>query len=311
MPAAPNAAAKIPPGEARGRFVISPNPDLSGSDEQPGLKTGTPSPEIGIGNTTGAPARKGVAAKTAPGASSKGGSGAGSAKNKPGSGVGSAANAANGSGAGTGGTGNGAGTGAGPGAQKKPFAGITIVGGGYEPGTEAEPPTVTQAPRPLQTAYGLNIISTEDSGGGLPFFGVFSHEQIYTVYLDMRAVDTDRDPSWTLEFAVIQDPSENTAAVRDLSRNQQGLVLPFPAVKEKPLWPAGLVHKYLGRMIIVYAVINPEGRMDQVSIKESPDPLLNEPLVKALGKWIFRPAQLQGEAVAAKLLLGIPLWAAE
>ncbi len=313
MPAAPSATAKIPPGEARGRFVISPNSDLSGSDTEPGVKTGTPAPEIGIGNTAGAPVRKGVAPKTAPGTSSKGGSGTGTAKNKSGSGNGSAANTTGGSGTGTAaGAGNGSGTGAGPSAKKKAFAGITIVGGGYEPGSDPESPAITQAPpRPLQTAYGLNIISTEDSGGGLPFYGVFSHEQIYTVYLDMRTVETDRDPSWTLEFAVIQDSPENSAAVRDLSRAQQGLVLPFPAIKEKPAWPAGLVRKYPGKMMIVFGIIDAQGKMEQVSIKESPDPLLNEPVIKALGKWVFRPAQLQGEPVAAKALLGIPLWASE
>jgi hypothetical protein len=301
MPAAPGQTAAIPAGESRGRFVISPQANLYGSDAEPGLKTGVPAAEIGIGNTTGAPARKGIASKTAPITPGKNGSGIGS-------GGGSGRGTGNGGPSGTGsGSGSGSGSGPGAGSSKKPFAGITIVGGDYEPGTDSDTPPVTKPVRPLQTAYGLNIISTEDSGGGLPFYGVFSHEQIYTVYLDMRTVEEDQDPSWTIEFAVNQDTS-STPAIQNLSRSQQGLVLPFPAFKEKPVWPPALVHKYPGRMIVVFAVITAAGKVEQISIKESPDALLNEPVIRALSKWVFRPAQTGGQPVSAKMLMGIPLW---
>ncbi len=309
MPATPSQTASVPIGEARGRFVISPDPNLNGSDAEPGFKTGTPSPKVGIGNTTGAPARKGAAPKGEPAASAKAGSISGPASAKTAAGTTAGGGFARTAGAGSG-TATTAGNSSGSAPAKKPFAGITIVGGNYEPGSDADMPPVTRAVRPLQTAYGLNIISTEDSGGGLPFFGVFSHEQIYTVYLDMRTVEADPDPSWTFEFALIQD-SSSSPAVRDLSRSQQGLVLPFPSAKEKPAWPAGLVHKYAGKMIIVYGLINTEGKMEQISVKDSPDPLLNEPVVRALGKWIFRPAQSEGQPVPAKALFGIPLWAPE
>jgi hypothetical protein len=48
--------------------------------------------------------------------------------------------------------------------------------------------------------------------------------------------------------------------------------------------------------------------LEQISVKESPDVLLNEPVVTALSKRTFRPAQLNGEPVPAKVLMGIPLW---
>jgi hypothetical protein len=64
-------------------------------------------------------------------------------------------------------------------------------------------------------------------------------------------------------------------------------------------------------MIIVFAVINIEGKMEQLSVKESPDTLLNKPVLSALSKWVFRPARLDGEPVRAKILLGIPLWLPE
>jgi hypothetical protein len=45
-----------------------------------------------------------------------------------------------------------------------------------------------------------------------------------------------------------------------------------------------------------------------MSVKQSPDSVLNQPLLSALSEWDFRPAQLRGKPVAAKVLLGIPLW---
>jgi hypothetical protein len=312
MPTKPDQAANIPAGEARGRFVIAPNANLSGSDEEPGFKAGTPSTNTGIGNTD-APvaARKGLA-KAAPAAPASGsGSNAAAAKSKT---VGNSAPAKEKAATGTGlgsksgsgsGGGNGSGAGTAPVPVKPAFSGITIVGGDYEPGDDSEAPPVTRAPRPLQTAYGLSVISTEDSGGGLPFVGVFSHEQIYTVYLDMRTVEDDQDPSWTLELAILEESASSGG------RSKEGLVLPFPATKEKPVLPANVVRRHLGKMILVYGIINTQGRLEQISVKDGPDGLLNEPVIKAMGKWIFRPAQLEGHAVAAKMLLGIPLWLPE
>jgi TonB family protein len=60
-------------------------------------------------------------------------------------------------------------------------------------------------------------------------------------------------------------------------------------------------------MIIVYAIINPQGKMEQLSVMDSPDPALNEIVLKSLSKWSFRPAQLEGQPVPIKMLMGIPL----
>jgi TonB family protein len=88
-------------------------------------------------------------------------------------------------------------------------------------------------------------------------------------------------------------------------------VLPFPATKVQPAMPAELVRKYPRAVILVYGLINTEGRMEQLAVKESPDASLNEPVLKALRDWVFRPAQRDGQTVAAKVLFGIPVWAAQ
>jgi hypothetical protein len=202
------------------------------------------------------------------------------------------------------------GSGANPGAPKSSFGGITIIGGAGGTGSTANSGANSASappPRPLQTSYGYTVISTESSGGGIPFVGVFSQEQVYTVFLDMRQTETDPAPSWTLQFSVLQETGAQAIA-KSPTGTQQGLVLPFPAVKEQPALPAELVHKYLRKMVIVYAIVNIEGKMEQMSVKDSPDPLLNESVLNALRNWVFRPARLNGEPVRAKILLGIPLW---
>jgi TonB family protein len=71
--------------------------------------------------------------------------------------------------------------------------------------------------------------------------------------------------------------------------------------------PADLVRKYSGRLVIAYAVVTADGKMEQLSIKQSPDPALNDVVLSALQKWTFRPARRNGEVIPTKILLGIPV----
>ena len=183
-----------------------------------------------------------------------------------------------------------------------------MVGGSYDSGTAVNPDPVVHASRPLQTSYGVTVISTENSGGGLPYVGVFSNEQIYTVYLDMRESESDAIPSWILEFALFPDSADAAGVPPNPSESREGLILPFPITKKLPELPTNLVQAHLNELVIVYAVINEEGKAEQMSVKQSPEARLNEPLLETLSEWVFRPAQLHGEPVPIKALLGIPLW---
>ena len=61
-------------------------------------------------------------------------------------------------------------------------------------------------------------------------------------------------------------------------------------------------------VVIVYGIVNKEGKIEHMSIQESPDPLLNQPVLDALSKWVFLPGLLNGVPVAVQALLGVPLW---
>jgi len=297
MPAAPDQAVKIPIGEARGRFAISPRPNLSGANTgAPSTIAGDGSKPVVVGIETdkaSAPAVTTSPTAAAPPASITISFGSGPAikEKAPGSGVGAAVS----------------GSGSAPAAPKTAFAGITVTGGIEDGGGGSNASRPPQTRRPLQTSYGVSVISTESSGGGLPSFGLFSNHDIYTVYVDMREVETDSNPSWTLEVAVAQYPPVPGNTAKNIAV-AQGLVLPFPLAKKQPSFPPDLVSKHLRKSIIVYGVINVDGTMEQISVKQSPDPALNQSVLAALSQWAFRPATRNGIPFAVKVLLGIPLW---
>jgi hypothetical protein len=119
----------------------------------------------------------------------------------------------------------------------------------------------------------------------------------------MRRTVAEEPHDWIFEFGAAPEPDATASAARPWRK----FVLPFPIIREQPVLPPELVRKYSRRMIIVYAVINVDGKMEEMSVKDSPDPLLNPPALSALSKWIFKPAQSDGKTVASKMLVGIPL----
>ena len=322
-PAAPGEPVEVPAGESRGRFAISPEPNFNSPKSEPGSNAGGTASAAGLGNqselSTGNPAGDGQAG-ISNGASrlaigGAGGTGLGTGKDSgPGNGgTGTDAGRGSGSGAGVGagaGSSPGSGSGAGAGRGGGAFPGMTIQGGSLETGTAgAQPMARAAAPIAPRSGYGMTVLSTANSGGGLGDYGVFSHEAVYTVYVDMRQSAEDRAPSWTLQCAALQRtqaPADKSVVAPTAA--DQGFVPPYPITKEQPKLPAELVRKYLPRTVVVYAVITAEGKVEQASVKQSPDPQLNKLLLDALNKWTFRPGELNGNPVPVKMLLGIPLY---
>ena len=200
-PTLPQEAPLIPLGEARGRFAVSPNVNLA-PEIAPGSKIESMANTAAIGQTSAAvgnaAGETAVGSGTGSGGSAGGGGGQGSGVGADkGSGKGgTGTEAARGSGTGIGmGTGPGAtsatGAGAGNGTGKGGLPGLTIQGGTYKRdagnggrnGNDASREiNITMDREPVQTAYGMTITSTADSGGGLPDLGVFAHEKVYTVF---------------------------------------------------------------------------------------------------------------------------------
>jgi len=343
MPGPPEAAADVPPGEARGQFAMGPEPNLQGSSKLPpgnpdgvvggtgaglgGAGTGPGGTGTGSGGTgsgsgeggggggtgkgTGPGVGDGVGPGTGTGAGTGTGTGSGSGINGTGGGgVGSGTGTGTGSGPGRGeGTGTGTGTGSGPGSGNNPFPGISIAGGtgttGAVGGSKSQHPR-TPDRRPT---YGMTVVATASSGGGLRDFGIFRNESVFTVYVEMTHSVTPA-PSWTFQYALLRRPGANPNSLTISGGSvqmQEHILAPFPINKEKPQFPEEVVARNLGRIIVVYAEITDEGKAQNMRIIQSPNPLLNQPVLEALSRWTFRPAEMNNQPVAVKALLGIPL----
>jgi hypothetical protein len=193
------------------------------------------------------------------------------------------------------GSGNGAGSAPGAGG----FPGISIRGGNRGNGSGGIRANIVHG---TQTSYAMTITSTANSGGGLPDFGVFQNQKVYTVYLDMRTNDEDRIPSWTMEYALLQsqsgDPTERVKGTP---------TPPYATLKEVPEVTPDVAVKYAHKLIIASAILTVAGKLEQVTVKQSPDPQIVSTLIDALKNWTFQPSAIDGKPVALRVLLGIRL----
>jgi hypothetical protein len=308
-PAPPELAGRLPMGQTRGRFADFPQAVLRPQDTNAGSRSeGSPS-STAIGNRADA---RGTDAAVGANAGSTGtlaagtmggGSNEGIGMGRAGSGNGASGHASSATGAGDGaGSHGGSGSGVGVGPGRGVFPGITIQGGSLNPGRTAIA-SIGGVALPPQTSYSLTIVSTGTSGGGLGDFGVFNDEKVYTVYLDMRRTAQDPMPAWTLQYALVD--SHDSQSEPSAKRSQ--VAPPFLVVKHLPKLPPELVSKYVKGLIVVYGVLDEEGKLGSVSIKQTPDSRFGAPLLDVLQKWVFRPAELNGHPVPIKVLLGIPL----
>jgi hypothetical protein len=312
IPPPPDVIAKVPLGEARSLFAVAPGESTVIADPSAGSRGGGSSTKA-TGNGTPSDNANGDAIADVP---SGGGSGMGSS----GSGVGTGAKYGNGTGTGLnsgvegtgGGRGSAAGTGTGSGAGNAlgsgrgagnaagagGFPGISIRGGNYGNGSGGIHPTLT--PR-NQTSYGMTVTSTASSGGGLPDFGVFQNQKVYTVYLDMRVSDDDTAPSWTLQYAPLQPLSGLAGGA------QKQPTPPYATLKQIPELTPELAAICAHKMIVISGILTADGKLEQISVKKSPDPQVNSVVTDALSNWTFQPSQIDGKPVALKIMMGIRL----
>jgi hypothetical protein len=324
MPLPPGTNAKVPDGEARGKFALAPGGTLNPNTLNPGKAKGEPSTNPGTGQE-GAQAPNaatennsnpghGEGHSSTPGgngqttmakAGSIGSAGGPNGTNNPlANGTGGTGNGkgrgteGKGAGKSNGGRGTGTGSGAGSGSGTGSFPGITIQGG-EDTATTAnnDDPGFTIEP---QAAYGMTVISTASSGGGLEDFGVFADQRIFTVYIPMKRSPEEADPTWTLQYGLMNDDSMSAS-------DDQQVLAPSPVMRQWPQVPAELQKKYAERQVVIYAIVDKEGKVSQVAVKKTPDRRVSDPIAQALSKWVFRPAQVNGQPTAVKILIGIPL----
>ena len=295
--------ATLPPGQRQGRFVIVAG-NTSGSGELPGggkASDGTGVGGEGANGTGNAPGGGGRGTGTAAGTGSGNGNGHGGGNGGGhGTGIGKGTGTGSGSsGTGTGrgisGSGAGDGTGAGSGSGSGNGSGddgLTIiggVGGGRASGT----PVPTSLPKRAGESYDLTIIgSSSNTAFSASEFG---SETAYTVFISMRESDVP-GPDWTLQYALVSHGGHSGL-----------LASPAPVEKNGVRFPDALALRYASRSAIVGGVVDENGKLLGLHVVRSPDSALTASLFDALQKWRFRAAEIDGKAVAVKVLITIPI----
>jgi TonB family protein len=311
-----NKPSAVPPGELYGTFTLSPVGTTALGLAGGGADTkGVP----GIGNASGAvtgASAAGVATTPNAGVGNKPVGGSGESKTvraaaAPGTGTGhgnagSGNETGNGSGAGLHTLGNGRAPGTGFGSS--PFPSIMIQGGSAGNGRSIAggPTTGTAKPGSAkpQTNYEMTIVANGGSGGGFKDFGVFRDEASYTVYLDMADAGV-HGSGWTLQYAL--DSQLPPVASAMASRTHGKLVPPYATLKSLPSFLPDAAKRGHGGTIVVFGVINRQGKFEDLRIMHSPDTGLDQFMLDALKKWTFRPAEVDGAQVSVRILLGVPV----
>jgi hypothetical protein len=301
----------IPDGEISGRFAVAPltasvrPPDASGSgtSDHAGSRSGTGDGAAVGTNPNGGPTGSGTLL-----AKEEGGSGSGAGKAGVGNSAGAGTGVKAGAGAGTGnGTGSGAGnaTGAGSGTgihigsgsggnggvgngRGGGMTGISIAGAAGGGGGSIH--TATGASR----SYGLTVISAGNNGGPAHDFGAFSrNETVYTVYIPMRDVGGGAD--WSMQYALADVP------------NSKGLLTPpFATKKLKATRRPGDDPGSDLTPVFVAGIIDANGKLEALRPARASDARAQS-AIAVLAEWQFTPAKLDGQPVAAKVLIGVML----
>lgn len=277
--------------EIHGRFEVAPvalptQAKGSSGDSRPDKKPGS---DAGISSATG---QSPSAASTNAGQVGGRGSVASGAP---------ASTSPSGKGQGTGSRGTSSGAApSGTSGNSSPFGSISIQGGSLSAGHgggATEKPAAAQPPS-QHGSYGMTIVSSGSSGGGLRDFGAFRDGPVYTVYLDVSSLGI-KGTRWSLQYG----------AAREVRLAHPGALLtpPFPSHQVLPKFPAERVASNLTRLFVIQAEISAEGNMESIQILQSPDLTLNSLLKDCLLKWSFQSASMGADPVAVRVLIGIPI----
>jgi hypothetical protein len=266
-------SAAIPEGQLSGRFVVGPS-------GEPGAEKEPRSTDAGTGHNSDGGGKM----------ASKDGLSTGAGSGNPGhrgiaSGIGPGTSPEPGTEA-RAGSPNGR---IGSGTSGNSAPGISISGGAPGRGGATARTAV-----PQHGTYSLMIISGGSSGGASRDVGVFGrNETVYSVSIPMG--DAGGGPDWTMQYALLTP-----------EQNGKGLLVPPLARKKSAATMSSSALSMQTEPVLITAIIDEQGKLQAMKSVRAQDGR-SQAALRALQQWEFLPAQLDGRAVATKVLLGIPV----
>ena len=123
--------------------------------------------------------------------------------------------------------------------------------------------------------------------------------------VNMRANDDDKAPSWTLQYAVLPPPVDPASGI---SIKVNGVPTPpYATLKQIPELTPDQAAACAGKMIVIAGILTADGKLEQLSVKKTPDAQVNSVVTDALSNWTFQPSQVDGKPVALKVMIGVRL----
>jgi protein TonB len=124
---------------------------------------------------------------------------------------------------------------------------------------------------------------------------IFGTRRHYAMKLSMPNLSSSVG-SWTVRFAELNASGQSGA---DLSA-------PEAISKVDPAYPQDLMHDRIEGVVVLYAIIRSDGRVDSVRVLEGFDERLNENARKALEQWRFRPGTKDGLPIDIEAVVRVP-----
>jgi hypothetical protein len=140
---------------------------------------------------------------------------------------------------------------------------------------------------PKNGQYGMVIVGASPQEDYAETAGLWTGRVVYTVYLQ-----SDTAQNWILQYSLPRKGA-NTATVN----------------RPDAPWPYDMMRPNLGSykdVVLVHGFVSAAGRFERLSVAYPEGFAEAALLLRALQQWEFRPAMLQGEAVAVEVLLIVP-----
>jgi hypothetical protein len=286
--AAPDPAVQIPDAQLAGNFVVGPPAPATTPEKSSASGTGRFAESVTPKNNASQPYKgSGASADVASGAGSGGNPVPGSAGgNRESTATGVASAPGTGSGSGDPARGNGNGSASGRSPNSGGTGGIYISGGSPSRSGASASRTV-----PPSRSYGITIISGGSSGGAGRDMGVFDRsETVFSVAIPMG--DAGGGPDWPMQYAM-------------LNHGQPGAGLLVPPFAQKKVAATMARVQLVGEQgpVFVSGVIDETGKLQ--SLRAIRQDARSQPAIHALQQWQFLPAQLDGQPMASKVLIGV------
>jgi hypothetical protein len=167
------------------------------------------------------------------------------------------------------------------------------AGSGQQPGPGSRSlPSSDLITQPKNGQYPVVVVGASLEDEYPEIFELWSGRVAYTVYLPVGLTK-----SWILQYSL------SRSALHGLSENAAPLEAPWPVEIVRPrLAP----DDFTSNAIVLHGFVNATGHFESLSVVYPARFQYDEFLVNILGRWVFRPATLSGQATAVEVVLVIP-----